>query len=143
MKTRYLAFLLVMAAALTILPGAAAQANLPVVPAKMACTLSAFQALNLNGVADDKGQVTFQSVTFYSAGSTIGSGRNAYTTPAALCAVNGNIGPGTATGDNFVMWLPMNNWTQRYVHEGCGGECGSANLGAPTQAVGCLPANAG
>ncbi len=144
MKTRYLALLLVVGAALTILPGAAAQANLPVVPAKMACTLSAFQALNLNGVADNNGMVTFQSVTPYAAGTVLGGGPGGgYTVPAPICQVKGNIGPGTATGDNFVLWLPMNNWTQRYVQEGCGGECGSENLGAPTQAVGCLPANAG
>ena len=53
---------------------------------------------------------------------------------------SGNTGD---SGNGFVIWLPITGWTQRYVQEGCGGECGSANLGAPTQAVGCLPANAG
>ena len=64
--------------------------------------------------------------------------------------MTGYIGPADPTtsgntgdsGNGFVLWLPT-SWALRYVQEGCGGECGSENLGAPTQAVGCLTANAG
>lgn len=46
---------LVLTAASIVLPRANAQslASLPAIPAQMACTLQAFQALSLNGVADD------------------------------------------------------------------------------------------
>ena len=37
----------------------------------------------------------------------------------------------------------MTNWTQRYVQNGCGGECGSDNLGDPTQSAGCVPVISG
>jgi len=106
-------------------------AKLPAVPAQMACTLPTFQSLNLNGVADDHGQVTFTAVSLVSASAT---------NPAAYCSVRGVIGPGASS---IVIKLPMAAWTQRYVQNGCGGECGNDNLGAPTQSVGCAPVNAG
>jgi len=133
---------------------AAAQANLGVKTPIMNCTLSAFQTLNLNGVADNtkgltNGGVTFTSVTDEPAGTKMGGGPGGgYTLPSEVCQVTGYIGPadpnvsglGGDSGNMFVLWLPMTNWTQRYVQEGCGGECGSANLGAPTQATNCIPA---
>jgi len=114
-------------------PAAAAApiANLPAVPAKMECTLQAFQSLNLNGVADDGGQVGFSSVSLVAASST---------NPADYCSVRGVIGPGASS---IVMKLPMASWTQRYVQNGCGGECGNDNLGNPTQSTGCVPVNSG
>ncbi len=124
---------LALAAALTSLPGAAAAAlaNLPAVPALMNCTLAAFQSMDLQGVVDDGGQVTFSTVSLVDASDT---------NPAAYCSVRGVIGPGASS---IVMKLPMAAWTQRYVQNGCGGECGNDNLGNPTQSVGCVPVNAG
>jgi hypothetical protein len=115
------------------LPHAAAQsiASLPAIPAQMACTLAAFQSLNLDGVADDNGQVSFTDVSLVAKSPT---------NPAAYCSVRGVIGPGASS---IVMKLPMTEWTQRYVQNGCGGECGSDNLGNPTQSNGCAPVIAG
>ena len=63
-------------------------ANLPAVPAKMDCTLGAFQSLNLNGAADDNGQVTFTAVSLVAASAT---------NPAVYCSVRGVIGPGASS----------------------------------------------
>ena len=158
MKSRKSAVILgaLLVSAVVAIP-ATAQANLGTQLPIMNCTLAAFQTLNLNGVADNtkgltNGGVTFTSVTFYSTGSVIPGGHGpGYTVPASLCQVVGFIGPGDPntsglggdSGNGFVLWLPTTNWSQRYVQEGCGGECGSANLGAPTQSVGCLPATDG
>ena len=81
--------LLITSAALLPLSDAVAQAlaPLPAVPAQMSCTLPAFQSLNLNGVADDNGQVTFTAVSLVDASPT---------NPAAYCSVRGVIGPGAA-----------------------------------------------
>lgn len=106
---------------------AAPLANLPAVPARMECALASFQGMNLAGVADDGGQVSFTSATLVDVSAT---------NPAAYCAVRGVIGPGASS---IVMNLPMAAWTQRYVQNGCGGECGNDNLGAPTQSSGCVP----
>lgn len=110
---------------------AATLADLPAVPAQMSCTLAAFQALDLKGVADDNGQVTFSAVSLVDASAT---------NPSAYCSVRGVIGPGASS---IVMKLPMDKWTQRYVQNGCGGECGSDNLGNPTQSTGCVPVISG
>lgn len=110
---------------------AAPLAALPAVPAKMACSLAAFQALDLHGVVDDGGTVGFTAVSLVEASST---------NPAAYCSVRGVIGPGASS---LVMKLPTATWTQRYVQNGCGGECGNDNLGAPTQSNGCLPVTQG
>jgi hypothetical protein len=133
LKLRHLALLalVLVAAVLPLPPAAAAIAGLPAVPAQMACTLAAFQELNLNGVADDDGQVSFTAVSLVAVSST---------NPAAYCSVRGVIGPGASS---IVMKLPMTTWTQRYVQNGCGGECGSDNLGDPTQSSGCAPVIAG
>lgn len=105
----------------------AALADLPAVPAQLSCTLATFQAMDLKGVADDNGQVTFSTVTLVDTSPT-----NA----AAYCSVRGVIGPGASS---IVMKLPMEKWTQRYVQNGCGGECGNDNLGDPRQSTGCVP----
>lgn len=124
---------LLAAGAMLPLPGIAAPtlANLPAVPAQMSCTLAALQSLNLQGVVDDSGQVSFTTVSLVDASDT---------NPAAYCSVRGVIGPGASS---IVMKLPMTTWTQRYVQNGCGGECGNDNLGNPTQSTGCLPVIAG
>ena len=100
--------LLAFASALIALPCAAATAlaNLPAVPAVMNCDLASFQALDLTGVADDNGQVTFQSAAVVPASQT---------NPVAYCSVRGLIGPGA---NSIVMKLPLTNWTQRYVQNG-------------------------
>jgi Tannase and feruloyl esterase len=123
----------ILSAALIPVPNAAAQtiAALPAVPAQMSCTLAAFQSLNLNGVADDGGQVSFTAVSVVPASAT---------NPADYCSVRGVIGPGASS---IVMKLPLTAWTQRYVQNGCGGECGSDNLGDPTMSTGCVPVTSG
>ncbi|WP_077034097.1 tannase/feruloyl esterase family alpha/beta hydrolase [Pelomonas sp. KK5] len=126
-----LAVLILGVASMPPIADAQAIAALPAVPSAMSCTLAAFQGLNLNGVADDNGQVTFSAVSLVPASAS---------NPSAYCSVRGLIGPGAAS---IVMKLPMDNWTQRYVQNGCGGECGSDNLGAPTQSAGCVPVNNG
>lgn len=125
--------LLAVAAAFLPLRAAAgpALADLPAVPAQMGCTLEAFQGLNLQGVADDNGQVTFSAVSVVDASAT---------NPSAYCSVRGVIGPGASS---IVMKLPLTAWTQRYVQNGCGGECGNDNLRDPQQSTGCVPVNAG
>jgi Tannase and feruloyl esterase len=40
---------------------------------------------------------------------------------------------------NAQPYLPTATWKQRYVQNGCGGECGSANLNNPTQSTGRTP----
>jgi feruloyl esterase len=97
----------------------------------MSCTLAAFQNLNLSGVADDNGQVTFSAVSVVAASAT---------NPSDYCSVRGLIGPGA---NSIVMKLPLTAWTQRYVQNGCGGECGSDNLGDPTMSTGCVPVTSG
>ena len=84
-------------------------ANLRAVKPVMSCASVA--QLDLHGVVD--GAVTIQSAAVVTAGA-----------PAPYCAVKGTIAP----ADVFVMRLPVNGWTQRYVQTGCGGLCGSANI---------------
>ncbi len=67
--------------------------------------------------------VTITSATVSTAGA-----------PAPYCAVVGTIAP----ADTIVMRLPTQGWTQRYLQTGCGGLCGSANIGY-TQAATCRP----
>ncbi len=49
------------------------------------------------------------------------------------CSVTATIAP----ANTFVMHLPLTGWSQRYVQNGCGGECGSANLNAPGVSSNC------
>ena len=83
-------------------------ANLRAVTPVMSC--AAVAQLDLHGVTD--GAVTIQSATL------------ATDAPAPYCAVKGTIAP----ADLFVMRLPVDGWTQRYVQTGCGGLCGNANI---------------
>ncbi|MEO6856254.1 MAG: tannase/feruloyl esterase family alpha/beta hydrolase, partial [Rhodoferax sp.] len=51
-----------------------------------------------------------------------------------FCTVEGTLAP--AVG--FRVRLPVDTWTQRYAHMGCGGLCGSIDASAtPSQAYGC------
>lgn len=51
-----------------------------------------------------------------------------------FCTVEGTLAP--AVG--FRVRLPVDTWTQRYAHMGCGGLCGSISADAtPSQAYGC------
>jgi feruloyl esterase len=74
----------------------------------------------------DLSRATDGKVTMKSA-SVVSTGAQPY------CSVTATIAP----ADTFVMHLPMTGWSQRYVQNGCGGECGSSNLGTPTQASTC------
>ncbi|MGC8492152.1 MAG: tannase/feruloyl esterase family alpha/beta hydrolase [Syntrophobacteraceae bacterium] len=159
MKTRNLA-LLAVAAGLVMLSGTVAQAskeNSGQFQAAMSCNDAAIGGLSSYLSQKVGNPVTISGVQQYAQGDWIPRGYNGYETSqvqacasqqsaggwgspvqcyqahSALCAVYGNIGPGTETGNNFVVYLPMSNWTGRYVQEGCGGECGSANLGDPQQ----------
>jgi len=60
--------------------------------------------------------------------------------PAPYCLVSGNIEPHIG----FEVRLPLTHWTQRFLEGGCGGLCGSMNLGLsdPTWKS-CLPATNG
>ena len=82
---------------------------------------AAVAQLDLTGVTD--APVTIQSATVVTTGA-----------PAPYCAVRGTIAP----ADTFVMRLPTQGWTQRYVQTGCGGLCGSANINY-TEAATCPP----
>ena len=84
-------------------------ANLRALKPVMSCAGAA--QMDLHGVVD--GAVTIQSATVVTDGA-----------PAPYCAVKGTIAP----ADIFVMRLPVNGWTQRYVQTGCGGLCGSASI---------------
>ncbi len=84
-------------------------ADLPAVAPAMDC--AAVVNLDLTGVTD--APVTIQSATVETAGA-----------PAPYCAVRGTIAP----ANTFVMRLPVQGWTQRYLQTGCGGLCGTANI---------------
>ncbi|GAA4249404.1 tannase/feruloyl esterase family alpha/beta hydrolase [Dactylosporangium darangshiense] len=82
---------------------------------------AAVTGLDLTGVTD--APVTITSAVVSTAGA-----------PAPYCAVQGTIAP----ANTFVMRLPVQGWTQRYLQTGCGGLCGSSNINY-TQADGCAP----
>ena len=113
------------AALVTVLPGsdanaaAAGLADLPAAAPVMDC--AAVVNLDLTGATD--APVTIQSATVETAGA-----------PAPYCAVRGTIAP----ANTFVMRLPVQGWTQRYLQTGCGGLCGTANINY-TQAGTCPP----
>ncbi len=94
-------------------------ANLKSVLPVMDC--AAVTQLDLTGVTDKPVTITSATVTNANA-------------PAPYCAVTGTIAP----ADTFVMRMPINGWTQRYLQTGCGGLCGSSNIGY-TQAATCEP----
>ncbi|TMR30036.1 tannase/feruloyl esterase family alpha/beta hydrolase [Nonomuraea zeae] len=98
---------------------AAGLANLPALPPVLDC--AGLTGLDLGGVTD--APVTIRSAAVVTTGA-----------PAPYCDVRGTIAP----ADIIVLRLPVNGWTQRYVQTGCGGLCGSANIGYP-QAATCPP----
>ena len=98
---------------------AAGLADLPAVSPVMDCADAV--DLDLSGVAD--AAVTLRSATVVTTGAS-----------APYCEVRGTIAP----ADTIVLRLPTHGWTQRYVQTGCGGLCGSANIGY-TQAATCPP----
>ncbi len=67
--------------------------------------------LDLSGASD--GSVSITSATVVTTGA------------APYCEVRGTISP----ANTIVLRLPTEGWTQRYVQTGCGGLCGSANIG--------------
>ncbi|BCY12948.1 feruloyl esterase [Actinoplanes sp. L3-i22] len=107
----------------TLVPGGATAAPRAreLAPLLPVIDCAAVPGLDLTGVTD--APVTIKSATVTSANA-----------PAPYCAVTGTIAP----ADTFVMRLPVNGWTQRYLQTGCGGLCGSANIGY-TQAASCEP----
>lgn len=94
-------------------------AKLPAIAPVMDC--AAVAELDLTGVTD--APVTIQSATVMTEGA-----------PAPYCAVQGTIAP----ANTFVMRLPTQGWTQRYLQTGCGGLCGTATINY-TQAAACPP----
>ena len=94
-------------------------ASLPAVAPVMDC--AAVAKLDLTDVTD--AAVTIQSAAVMTAGA-----------PAPYCAVQGTIAP----ADTFVMRLPTQGWTQRYLQTGCGGLCGTAAINY-TEAATCPP----
>ncbi len=104
-----LATLLAAAASPSQAATATGLANLRALQPVMAC--AAVAQMDLHGVTD--GSVTIQSAAVVTTGA-----------PAPYCAVRGTIAP----ADIFVMRLPVNGWTQRYVQTGCGGLCGNAGI---------------
>ncbi len=93
-------------------------ASLPAVAPVMEC--AAVAQLDLSGATD--AAVTIQSAAVVTTGA-----------PAPYCAVQGTIAP----ANTFVMRLPTEGWTQRYLQTGCGGLCGSATIN--TTAAGTCP----
>ncbi|WP_432504842.1 tannase/feruloyl esterase family alpha/beta hydrolase [Kineococcus arenarius] len=98
-------------------------ANLRAVAPVLDC--SAVTGLDLSGATD--AAVTIESATVVTTD-----------TPAPYCAVEGTIAP----ANTFVVHLPVQGWTQRYLQTGCGGLCGSAEIN-PGQAAGCEPVTDG
>lgn len=92
-------------------------ADLPGVAPVMDC--AAVANLDLTGVTD--APVTIQV-------ATVSTGTAPY------CKVRGTIAP----NDKFVLRLPLQNWTQRYVQTGCWGLCGASSIDY-VQASSCEP----
>ena len=57
----------------------------------------------------------------------------------AACEVQGIIAPET----HFTLYLPTGTYAGEYLQEGCGGGCGSVNVGTPTAAAGCTQSTDG
>jgi hypothetical protein len=69
---------------------------------------------------------------------TISSAKVVTTGAAPYCEVRGTIAP----ANTIVMRLPTRGWTQRYLQTGCGGECGSSNIGY-SESADCAPVKDG
>jgi hypothetical protein len=59
--------------------------------------------------------------------------------PWAACEVQGIITPET----HFTIYLPTATYAGLYLQEGCGGYCGSVQVGQPTASTGCVASTAG
>ncbi|MEK8029238.1 tannase/feruloyl esterase family alpha/beta hydrolase [Ideonella sp. DXS29W] len=79
-------------------------------PVQPVMDCAAVPGLDLSGVTD--GSVTVASATVVTTGV------------APYCEVRGTISP----ANTFIVRLPTQGWTQRYVQTGCGGLCGNANI---------------
>jgi hypothetical protein len=108
---------------------AGALASLPAIPPVMDCV--AVTQLDLTGVTD--APVTITSATIVPAGTGAQP-----VSPTPYCLVRGTIAP----ANTIVMRLPTQGWTQRYLQTGCGGLCGSSNIGYG-QGAACLPVKDG
>ena len=69
---------------------------------------------------------------------TLASASVTQTKTGEFCTVSGTIAPAI----KFEVHLPLANWTQRYLQNGCGGLCGSISV-AFDQASRCAPALSG
>ena len=92
---------------------------------------AAIAQLDLTGVTD--APVNIQSATIIAAGTGAQP-----VSPSPYCLVRGTIAP----ANTIVMRLPTHGWTQRYLQTGCGGLCGSSNIGYG-QGAACLPVRDG
>ncbi|RZT09156.1 feruloyl esterase [Duganella sp. CF402] len=72
------------------------------------------------------------------AGSRITTAQETSKDGVTVCAVEGTLAPSIG----FVVQLPVQTWTQRYLQLGCGGLCGRASLDVAA-ADGCVPLTAG
>ncbi|MFJ1766858.1 tannase/feruloyl esterase family alpha/beta hydrolase [Amycolatopsis sp. NPDC088138] len=84
-------------------------ADLPALKPVLTC--ADVLSLDLGGVTD--APVTVRSAAVVTTGA-----------PAPYCEVRGTVAP----ANTFVVRLPVNGWTQRFVQTGCGGLCGSARI---------------
>jgi hypothetical protein len=102
--------------------GAAAAAPLPVVKPVASC--ASLASLDLSDVGGAGSRVTSATETT----ATINGA------PVRFCTVEGTLAP--AIG--FRVRLPVEGWTQRYLHMGCGGLCGNISAAVePGQSYGC------
>jgi Tannase and feruloyl esterase len=104
---------------------AAGLANLPAISPVIDC--AAVAQLDLTGVTDAPVNIT--SATIVPAGTGAQP-----VSPTPYCLVRGTIAP----ANTIVMRLPTQGWTQRYLQTGCGGLCGSSNIGYG-QGAACVP----
>lgn len=113
---------------LAMLPAAAVLAGLPAAQAAQTAQASAGKPIaSLEPVLPvmDCAAVTGLDLSGVTDGSVTLSSASVVTTGAApYCEVKGTISP----ANTFVVRLPTQGWTQRYVQTGCGGLCGSSNI---------------
>ena len=128
-RTRVVFVISVVAGAAGNSANGAGIANLPAITPAMDC--AAVTQLDLAGVTD--APVTIRSATIVAAGTGAQP-----VSPAPYCLVRGTIAP----ANTIVMRLPTQGWTQHYLQTGCGGLCGSANIGYG-QGAACLPVRDG
>jgi feruloyl esterase len=99
----------------------------PVLPVQ---TCAQVTADDLTGVPDAPATI-LTSKTIAAADNPLGS--------YDACQITGIIAPQT----QFVMDLPLTSYQGRYLQLGCGGNCGSDNLGTPAASYNCTPVTTG